>query len=68
LGASTVSSTVSVPPFRKETVSVAVVEPPACTRRLSGLSERMKSGRGVTLTLTVIVCDLDPLAPVTWTA
>lgn len=54
-GALTVRSTVPVPLFWKEMVRVAVAEPPACTRMFSGFIERVKSGLGVTLTLTVIV-------------
>ncbi len=60
------SVTVLVNPFKAATVTVDVPEPP-CTVLTGEVAVMLKSGAGVTVTLTAAECDSEALAPVTVT-
>ena len=54
-------------PFRLDNVTVAVPGEPDCIAMLDELLDRVKSGVTTTLTDTVVVCEIEPLVPVTVT-
>ena len=62
-----VSATVPAKPFNGATVIVDVTAVPEFVDTLVGLAVTEKSGAAVTITVTVVECEREPLVPVTVT-